>query len=102
MSSTPDVYFHPQVAPKLLNDQNWEVIPTQPPPDDLKWLNAHRRMAKSMIDRIEGRTPEFDLLEGKEARRHTEWAMAAHASHMSGSRVTFPLSTTTNPFDTWK
>jgi len=102
MSSTPDIYFHPQVAPKLLNDQNWEVIPTQPPPDDLKWLNAHRRMAKSMIDRIEGRTPEFNLLEGKEARRHTEWAMAAHASHMCGSRVTFPLTTTTNPFDTWK
>jgi predicted dehydrogenase len=102
MSNTPDIYFHPRVAPELMNDEGWEVIPTDPPPSDQKWLNAHNRMAKSMIDRIEGREPEFVLCEGKDARRHTEWAMAAHASHIAGARVTFPLSSAGNPFDNWK
>ena len=102
MSNTPDIYYHPRVAPQLLNDDGWEVIPSKPPPNKDKWVNAHHRMAKSMIDRIEEREPEFELLEGKEARKHTEWAMAAHASHMAGTRVTFPLDTTNNPFDSWK
>jgi len=98
----PDIYYHSQVAPKLLEDENWEVIPSEPPPDEHKWVNAHHRMAKSMIDRIEGREPEYVLLEGKEARKHTEWAMAAHASHMSGARVSLPLDMTENPFDNWQ
>ena len=102
MSNTPDIYYHPQVAPKLLEDDKWEVIPSEPPPDEHKWVNAHHRMAKSMIDRIEGRKPEFVLLEGSEARQHTEWAMAAHASHMAGARISLPLNTAENPFDTWQ
>ncbi len=102
MSNEPDIYYHPQVAPKLLEDDNWEVIPSDPPPDADKWVNAHHRMAKSMIDRIEGREPEYELLEGSEARNHTEWAMAAHASHMTGARVSLPLNTAENPFDSWK
>ena len=102
MSNQPDIYYHPQVAPKLLDDESWEVIPAEPPPDDHRWVNAHHRMAKSMIDRIEGRQPEFALLEGKVARRHVEWDMAAHASHMTGGPVWLPLDTDGNPFDDWR
>ena len=36
-------------------DDKWEVISSEAPPDKHKWVNAHHRMAKSMIDRIEGR-----------------------------------------------
>lgn len=101
MSNTPDIYYHPKVAPKVLGDDGWEVILTEPPPSDQKWLNAHRRMAKSLIDRLEGREPEFELLEARKARAHVEWAMAAHASHLAGARVSLPLQTADNPFDTW-
>ena len=74
----------------------------EPPPDDHKWGNAHHRMAKAMIDRIEGREPEYELLEGSTARRHVEWAMAAHAAHMAGARVGLPFDTAHNPFDAWR
>ena len=102
MSNQPDIYYHPRVSPRLLNDDRWEVVPSAPPPDDHKWVSGHHRMAKSLIDRIEGREPEFELLEGRHARRHIDWAMAAHASHMSGARVNIPLTTDHNPFDDWK
>ena len=101
MNSEPDIYYHPRVAPRLHNDDRWEVIPAEPPPDDQKWVKAHHRLARSLIDRIEGREPEFNLLEGRHARRHVEWAMAAHASHMAGARVSIPLDTAENPFDDW-
>jgi predicted dehydrogenase len=101
MSNQPDIYFHPHVAPELHSDEHWEVIPSDPPPDDKKWVNAHHRMAKSMIDRIEGREPEFALLEGSVARTHVTWAMAAHASHIAGARVALPLNTDQNPFENW-
>ncbi len=102
MDDQPDINIHPHFAPMPFGDEKWEVIPSDPPPDDRKWVNAHHRMAKSMIDRIEGREAEFALLEGREARRHTEWAMAAHASHMAGARVPIPLNSDENPFDGWK
>jgi hypothetical protein len=59
-------------------------------------------MAKSLIDHIEGREPKFELLEGRHARRHVQWAMAAHASHMAGARVNIPIDTDENPFDNWQ
>ena len=102
MSNQPDIYYHPRVAPRLFDDDRWEVIPAEPPPDDHKWVNAHHRMAKALVDRIEGREPEYELLEGSTARRHVEWAMAAHASHLAGARVTLPLDTAHNPFDSWR
>ena len=102
MNDQPDIYFHPRVAPRLFDDDRWQVIPTEPPPDDHKWVNAHHRKAKAMIDRIEGREPEYELLEGSTARRHVEWAMAAHAAHMAGARVALPLDTAHNPFDAWR
>ena len=102
MSSEPDIYYHPHVAPALHSDDGWEVFPCEPPPDEHKWVNAHHRMARSMIDRIEGRDREYTLLEGRQARKHLTWAMAAHASHVSGARVSLPQDISENPFDTWR
>ena len=77
-------------------------MPSEPPPDDQKWLNAHRRMARSMIDGLQGRKPEWDLVGLENARLYLEMAMMAHASHIVGARVSLPLATTANPFDDWK
>lgn len=101
MSNQPDIYYHPRVAPRLFNDERWEIIPSDPPPDDYKWVNAHKRMARSMLDMLDGREPEFELLDGRTARLHIEWAMAAHASHIAGARVSLPLANAENPFDSW-
>ena len=58
-------------------------------------------MARSMMDLIEGREPEYELCHARTARRHIEMAMGAHLSHITGARVPFPLAETGNPFDTW-
>ncbi|MEM7030434.1 MAG: Gfo/Idh/MocA family oxidoreductase [Chloroflexota bacterium] len=102
MSNQPDIYYHPLVSPRLFNDDRWEVIPSDPPPDDHKWANAHKRLARCMLDVLDGKEPEFELLDGRTARMHLEWAMAAHASHIAGARVTFPLPSADNPFDSWQ
>ena len=102
MSNQPDIYYHPLVSPGLFNDDRWQVIPSDPPPDDHKWVKAHHRMARSMLDKLDGREPEFPLLDGRTARRHLEWAMAAHASHIAGARVALPLTDPHNPFDAWR
>ena len=70
-----------------------------PPPDEYKWHNAHQRKAASMLAMLRGETPEYALASGADARRYLEMAMAAHASHMAGARVTLPLPAATNPFD---
>ena len=101
MGNVPDIYFHPHTAPRLYNDDRWEVIPSEPPPDEHKWVNAHHRMARSMMDMLEGNTPEYELVQGPNARLYLEMAMAAHASHIAGARVSLPLSEGKNPFDSW-
>ncbi len=102
MVNLPDIYYHPLVNPGLIGDPRWEAVPSSPPPDEHKWLNAHRRMARSMIDMIEGREPEWELVELENARLYLEMAMMAHASHRAGARVGLPLASTANPFDDWK
>jgi predicted dehydrogenase len=102
MVNNPDIFYHPLVNPGLIGDERWEVVPSEPPPDDQKWLNAHRRMARSMIDGLQGRKPEWDLVGLENARLYLEMAMMAHASHIVGARVSLPLATTANPFDDWK
>ncbi|MFT5368902.1 MAG: putative dehydrogenase [Candidatus Latescibacterota bacterium] len=102
MSNQPDIYYHPLVNPGLFDDDRWEVIPSEPPPDKDKWVNAHHRMARSMIDMLEGREPEWDLVDLAQSRVHLEMAMMAHASHKAGTRVSLPLASTNNPFDDWK
>ena len=102
MSNQPDIYYHPLVSPGLFNDDRWQVIPSEPPPDAYKWVKAHQRMAGSMLAMLDGREPEYPLLDGRTARRHVEWAMAAHAAHMAGARVALPLTDPHNPFDSWR
>ena len=101
MKNEPDIYFHPHTTPQLYNDDLWEVIPSEPPPDEHKWVNAHHRMARSMMDMLEGKTPEYELLQGPNARLYSEMAMAAHASHIAGARVSLPLPDGKNPFNSW-
>ena len=101
MKNEPDIYFHPHTNPRLFNDDRWEVIPSEPPPDDIKWVHAHHRMARSMMDMLEGKTPEYELVHGPNARLYLEMAMAAHASHIAGARVSLPLPDGKNPFDSW-
>ena len=101
MVNLPDIFYHPLVNPGLIGDSRWEVVPSSPRPDEHKWLNAHRRMARSMIDGIEGRTPEWELVKLENARLYLEMAMMAHASHRAGARVELPLASTANPFDDW-
>ncbi len=102
MSNQPDIYYHPLVNPGLFNDNRWEVIPAEPPPDEHKWVNAHHRMARSMVAMLRGQEPEFELVQGANARIYLEMAMLAHASHIAGARVTYPLPSALNPFDTWR
>ena len=101
MSNQPDIYFHPLVNPGLFNDSRWEVIPAEPPPDEHKWVNAHQRMAASMVAMLRGEEPEYELVQGANARLYLEMAMMAHASHIAGARVAYPLGSATNPFDRW-
>ncbi|MBI2190471.1 MAG: Gfo/Idh/MocA family oxidoreductase [Planctomycetes bacterium] len=102
MSNQPDITYHPLVNPPIRGDSRWEVIPAEPPPDDQKWQRAHHRMARSMMDMLLGRKPEFELVQGPNARLYLEMAMMAHASHMKGCRVSLPLPDGKNPFDAWR
>jgi predicted dehydrogenase len=101
MSNQPDVYFHPLVNPPLRGDDRWEVIPADPPPDDHKWVRAHHRMATSMVAMLRGETPEWELVQGTDARLFLEMALLAHAAHIAGARVSLPLPDGRNPFDSW-
>ena len=66
-----------------------------------KWMNSHHRMARSVMDILEGRNPEYELVPGPQARLYLEMAMDAHAYHIADTRIYFPLDDANNPFDTW-
>ena len=102
MSNQPDVFFHPLENPGLFGDDRWEVLPAEPPPDNEKWLNAHRRMAESMVAMLENKEPEWELVGLEKSRLYLEMAMMAHAAHIAEARVSLPLESTANPFDKWK
>ena len=106
MSNQPDIYFHPLTNPPLMGDERWQVVPSEPAPDEHKWLKAHQRMAASMLQMLRGEEPTWDLVEGPSARLYLEWAMAAHASHMLGARVPLPMPAPFdnggNPFAQWQ
>lgn len=82
-------------------DDRWEVIPADPSPDQHKWVKAHHRMARSMVAMLRGESPEYELVQGENARLYLEMAMMAHASHIAEARVSLPLPDGKNPFDTW-
>ena len=50
-------------------------------------------------DILNGETPEWELMSGQNAKLHLEMAIMAHASHISGSRVSLPLPDGKKPFD---
>ena len=102
VSNTPDIFYHPRASPPPFGDDRWEIIPSNPPPDDHKWVRAHHRMARSIVATLKGETPEFELVQGENTLLYTEMAMMAHAAHISGTRVTLPLPDGKNPFDHWK
>lgn len=97
----PDVYLHPETNPRPIRDDRWEVVAHEDLPWLDKWVAAHHRMARSMIDMIDGKKPEFDLCDGRTARGQVAMAMAARASHIRGGRVNFPLEDPGDPFETW-
>lgn len=102
MSNEPDIWVHPLVNPPVRDDDRWEVIPADPPPSDDKWVRSHHRMAASMVARLRGENPHWELVDGYQARRCLEMALLAHASHISGSRVAPPMVGGRNPFDNWR
>ena len=102
MVNAPDIWFHPKSNPELYNDDRWEVVPSEPPPDGLKWHNAHQRMARSMLDTLEGKEPEWELVDLPQAKLYLEMAMLAHESHMQGARASLPLADGANPFKRWR
>ncbi len=55
-------------------------------------------MARSMMDMLEGKEPEYALVQGSQARLYLEMAMAAH---VAGTRIYLPLEDANNPFDSW-
>ena len=83
-------------------DDLWEVLVDNTLSAREKWLNAHYRSARAMIDMIDGKTPEYELCLGPAARISTEMAIAARVSHIMGARVPFPLEEKGDPFETWK
>lgn len=101
MSNQPDIYFHPLANPPLRGDDRWEAVSADPPPDADKWPKAHHRMAASMVAMLRGQTPEYELVQGAQARLYLEMALLAHASHITGARVGLPLPGGNNPFDSW-
>ena len=102
MSNEPDIWVHPLVNPPVRGDDRWEVIPADPPPSDDKWVRSHHRMAASMVARLRGDKPQWELVDGYQARRCLEMALLAHASHISGSRVAPTMIGGRNPFDDWR
>lgn len=97
----PDIYYHPHTNPQPLDDGRWEILAHEEVSGGQKWINAHHRMARSMLDMLDGKTPEYELCTGRNARRHIEMAMAARLSHIRGERVMLPINETDNPFLSW-
>ena len=54
-----------------------------------------------MMDMLEGKEPEWDLVQLPNAKLYLEMALLAHASHMQGTRASLPLADGKNPFDHW-
>ncbi len=101
MGRGPDIYWNPSAAPTPLRGDRWEVVPSDPPPHGAKWLDAHRRMARALLDVLEGKPPAWELVHLPDARRFLETALLAHAAHVQGARVSPPLPDGKNPFDHW-
>ena len=108
----PDLYLHPYTHPygptwgnphpALLGAPQWQVLAHEQVARRQKWVNAHHRMARSMLDLLDGKQPEYDLCLGPAARLTVEMTIAARLAHIRGARVTFPVAETGNPFASWQ
>ena len=108
----PDLYLHPYTHPygptwgnphpALLGAPPWQVLAHEQVARRQKWVNAHHRMARSMLDLLDGRQPEYELCLGQAARLTVEMAIAARLAHIRGARVSFPVAETGNPFASWR
>ena len=67
-----------------------------------EWVNAHHRMARSLLDLLDGKEPEYELCMGKAVRVPVEMAIATRLAHIRGARVPFPVTEPGNPFDSWR
>ena len=103
MTAGPDVWVHPLVNPPLRGDDRWRsLVDDDGLSGDRKWVRAHHRMAAAMARLIRGDAPGLDLVTGRHAGRLLEMAYLAHASHVEGRRVDFPLPTRHNPYNAWR
>ena len=108
----PDLYLHPfthphgptwgNPHPALLGAPAWQVLAHEQVEPRRKWLNAHHRMARSLLDLLDGKQPEYELCMGTAARVLVEMATAARLAHIRGARVPFPVTETGNPFESWR
>ena len=59
-------------------------------------------MARSLLDLLDGRGPEYELCIGQAARLLVEMATAVRLAHIRGARVAFPITEAGNPFERWR
>jgi predicted dehydrogenase len=103
MTAGPDVWIHPLTNPPLRGDDRWRpLVDDDGTPGDRKWVRAHHRMVEAMTRLVRGVSPGINLVDGRHAGRLLEVAYMAHAAHVEGKRVTFPLQTRRNPFEGWR
>ena len=98
----PDIYYHPDTHPTIPGNLSWEVLAHNPNNGTDKWIHAHHRMARSMLDMLEGKKPDYELCQGRDARVLVEMSIAARLAHIQGSRVPFPIEESGDPFKTWQ
>ena len=108
----PDLYLHPfthshgptwgNPHPALAGAPQWQVLAHEEVQSRQKWVNAHHRMARSLLDLLDGRQPEYELCIGQAARLLVEMATAVRLAHIRGARVPFPVTEAGNPFESWR
>ena len=108
----PDLYLHPfthsrgptwgNPHPALAGAPQWQVLAHEEVPSRQKWVNAHHRMARSLLDLLDGGQPEYELCIGQAARLLVEMATAVRLAHIRGARVAFPVTEAGNPFESWR
>jgi hypothetical protein len=86
----------------LIGDDRWQVFESEDLSWREKWIGAHHRMAEALTRSLDGEETEIELCDGRTAKALLDMAMAVHASHVSGRRISFPHGLDQNPFDAWK
>ena len=79
----PDLYLHPfthshgptwgNPHPALAGAPQWQVLAHEEVQSRQKWVNAHHRMARSLLDLLDGRQPEYELCIGRPPASWWRW-----------------------------